>query len=542
MKIEALPPGQVALLLGCRDERLRIERNTAPADRDRAEAAISDLYLHEGKPVPAFLWTDSPLSAVLAVAALQQRGEAAAGRYESSGELYFSPGSGLPTDWLGSRAYRQVDAALGCCERWAPTVRAGVEAEIRQMLSTLPGERARPGAEALRARRWERLEEQLVDLLGDNGIRHRLEEPYFRTQVCRLALYGLGMVDPGWLDEPWLGRMDLCSWPVDIFCREILGVRYTDRASRFMDLSLRIARSCGWFWPREDICIVSERPEVVHRDNGERLHHPAAAAAAFRDGFEVHAWHGTLVPWWWIMTPGEIPPSLALSSGNVEQRHAAAEIIGWERVLQLLETRLIDKDEDPAIGDLIEVTLPVPDRWVDRAMIEGLEVARLVPGDGTARFLRVRRGTGRNFALSVPRETRTALEARAWTYGMKPEEYALEAPTCMEVKRIAAQGDVLFRRIPELPEDAVEQRSHGRIVVVHSDMGHHHAIAGPGVRLFEELERDPTVCFLRVDAAFADVVHLRPHAAHETLRLERGVWEVRRQRAWRPEGWAPVCY
>ena len=68
---------------------------------------------------------------------------------------------------------------------------------------------------------------------------------------------------------------------------------------------------------------------------------------------------------------------------------------------------LIDRDEDPEIGELVEVEIP--------------EIGR-------EKFLRVLCGTGREFALPVPPDMKTALQANSWTFGfddfrefMKPE-------------------------------------------------------------------------------------------------------------------------
>lgn len=102
----------------------------------------------------------------------------------------------------------------------------------------------------------------------------------------------------------------------------------------------------------------------------------------------------------------------------------------------------------------------------------------------------------------------------------------------IEVARIAAQGDVLFRRIGALPEGTVEVPRQGRLVVAHSETGHHHAIDDLGVRLYEQRRPDPLICYLSVEGDFADVVHHRPHDTHQTLRLRPGIWEVRRQREW----------
>jgi hypothetical protein len=104
------------------------------------------------------------------------------------------------------------------------------------------------------------------------------------------------------------------------------------------------------------------------------------------------------------------------------------------------------------------------------------------------------------------------------------------------VNEIAAQGDVLFRRIPQLPAGVIEQPSARRIVVAHSETGHDHAIEDSGVRLFERAQRDPMICFLSIDGDFADVIHHRAHDTHAPLRLSGGLWEVRRQREWSPAG------
>ena len=110
----------------------------------------------------------------------------------------------------------------------------------------------------------------------------------------------------------------------------------------------------------------------------------------------------------------------------------------------------------------------------------------------------------------------------------------------IEVKRMAAQGDVIFRRVKELPTNAAATKRAGRLVVAHSETGHHHAIDDLGVVRYEV--GDPLVCYLQITDAFADVVHHRSFDTHETLRLLGGgsIWECRRQREWTPEGWRRV--
>jgi hypothetical protein len=110
----------------------------------------------------------------------------------------------------------------------------------------------------------------------------------------------------------------------------------------------------------------------------------------------------------------------------------------------------------------------------------------------------------------------------------------------INVTDMAAQGDVLFRRVMRIPADAQEQPRSGSIVVAHSETGHHHTIDTPDVKLLTTL--NPLVCYLKLEGPFADVVHQRTFDTHQALRLlgeEQGpaFFEVRRQREHAPEGW-----
>ena len=111
-----------------------------------------------------------------------------------------------------------------------------------------------------------------------------------------------------------------------------------------------------------------------------------------------------------------------------------------------------------------------------------------------------------------------------------------------QIKTMGAQGDVLFRRVDRVPEGFTLDGTGERIVVAHSETGHHHAIDDTGVVAYRS--QDPMVCYLALEGAeHCDVVHLRDYDTHETMQLGGGigaVWEVRRQREWTPEGWRQV--
>jgi hypothetical protein len=106
------------------------------------------------------------------------------------------------------------------------------------------------------------------------------------------------------------------------------------------------------------------------------------------------------------------------------------------------------------------------------------------------------------------------------------------------VNRMAAQGDVLFVRIDEVPTGLTETKLNRRLVVAHSETGHHHYLeVVPGMKHF--IGADSTIAYLTLGEE-ADVIHARPHDTHETLRLAPGSWQVRRQREYTPEGWRRV--
>lgn len=106
------------------------------------------------------------------------------------------------------------------------------------------------------------------------------------------------------------------------------------------------------------------------------------------------------------------------------------------------------------------------------------------------------------------------------------------------IKDIGAQGDILVMRIDEIPTNAREVESKNRVIVAHSETGHDHYLEPTGVQFYEHT--DPLVCFLRVEGAFADIMHARPFDTHETIRLPRGLYKIHRQREMTPEGWQQV--
>jgi len=180
------------------------------------------------------------------------------------------------------------------------------------------------------------------------------------------------------------------------FMQEVVGIDLDGKLKGLM----AVAHSCGWVSCYDKLAVVQDRPLHIKMDEDKRLHSETGPAILYADGFAVYAWHGVRVPGEWIENKTSLTPQMALSWENMEQRRAACEILGWVHILNELDATVIDQDEDPGIGTLVEVT---------------------IPGVGREKFLRVLCGTGREFCLPVPPTMRTALESNAWTYDIDPD-------------------------------------------------------------------------------------------------------------------------
>src|SRR4029077_18916000 len=67
-----------------------------------------------------------------------------------------------------------------------------------------------------------------------------------------------------------------------------------------------LAVSAGWAIPHKNICWVSERHNVLLRDERGRLHSLGGPACAYPDGWAIYAVHGARVPEFVVERPQEI--------------------------------------------------------------------------------------------------------------------------------------------------------------------------------------------------------------------------------------------
>lgn len=102
---------------------------------------------------------------------------------------------------------------------------------------------------------------------------------------------------------------------------------------------------------------------------------------------------------------------------------------------------------------------------------------------------------------------------------------------------VCAQGDVYIRRIDSdrLPDGAVEVPAvDGQLIVTHSETSHHHTMNAEKVKMYA-LPDSILDCLLVVNEP-TTLDHQRPYDTHESILFDRGIYRVRRQREYTPEG------
>lgn len=106
-------------------------------------------------------------------------------------------------------------------------------------------------------------------------------------------------------------------------------------------------------------------------------------------------------------------------------------------------------------------------------------------------------------------------------------------------KNVAAQGDVLFTKISRLPDGVsfVAPKS-GEVIVAHSETGHSHVMNAEHVKMYR-LPEEIYECFLVVSET-AELEHKRSFDTHAPIQFEPGIYRVRRQREYTPEGFRRV--
>ncbi|WP_459247642.1 DUF6745 domain-containing protein [Streptomyces youssoufiensis] len=389
---------------------------TAGADRAGAEAGVRLAYRQAGLAEPErVVWADSPLVATAAVLLL-------------TGQRATLP------DVVAARAARALRAA-------------GVDPDAPR-----PGRSVR---EAVRSRPWEAERRRVLTELGPRGWAARwalTSAPLWEltrglTDRVRAGITtGLAGPDQGRAagvviggntdapapgpDEQQVGQRDgQRSEPQDeqrdaaqetavrlALASAVLGqhdaawLAAFDGTEALAGVSA-VARAAGWWWPYENVAVISERPRELHRDEAGRLDRGDGPALAYPDGFALYAWRGMPVPADFLAGLGALDARRIRTEENAELRRVMLEHYGYDRYLSESGAQPVHRDETGVLWRIeLEGDEPV-------VMVE---VVNSTPEPD---------GSSRTYWLRVPPRTRTAREGVAWTFGLSAEAYEPQRQT-----------------------------------------------------------------------------------------------------------------
>lgn len=88
-----------------------------------------------------------------------------------------------------------------------------------------------------------------------------------------------------------------------------------------------------------------------------------------------------------------------------------------------------------------------------------------------------------------------------------------------KTNKTAQQGDVLLRKLTEMPQGEQKVVAKGRLVVAHGESGHSHVIEDDEAELIQIGER----MLLKLEKAAT-----MTHEEHKPIQRESGIWEVGR--------------
>ncbi len=323
--IKGLTPDLEQKLGRFREEWFQWGICTDRADRLKAETAISEMYRRSRKERPrTFVWCESPAAALIDLQALKHSVRGDDLKAPLWGSFYWSRGE-VARDrfWEFFRS------------RHRGPLRHGLREDFRSRL-----------CDPLRDRLKKSLRDSIRDGIRD-PIRGRLHDTFRRSLRNSLPISRLDGFEKS-LREQWYGQHDSYWISFDLFCRDIMGVKYESRESEDLDLWRDIAQSAGWWWPYKDFCVIAERPIAVRMQewsvNGHRLHCDDGPALAFSDGWKVYALNGVCVPTEVVETPAaKLDLHLLLRERNAEIRREIFRKIGIERIMSELRTEILDE-------------------------------------------------------------------------------------------------------------------------------------------------------------------------------------------------------
>ena len=241
---------------------------------------------------------------------------------------------------------------------------------------------------------WGQVWGQVWDQVWDQ-VRDQVRDQFNSTVLSNIVY---GQWESGWLSH--------------VATLVELGTRLDEDKKSWLDSMIELCDS-GWWFPYQGMVVMCSRPEVLRRDPQGRLHSAHGPAISWKDGHELHYFHGTKVPKDIIEHPESITYKAVMKERNSEVRRCMCEMMGWDKFVEDAKLKLVDECDDPANAPHKLRLFDIPEQ------IFNVPVRLLLMTNATPK----RDGIVPLYGETVPRECKTAIEAVSWRVEVSPEEY-----------------------------------------------------------------------------------------------------------------------
>ncbi|MEV4481498.1 DUF6745 domain-containing protein [Micromonospora coxensis] len=254
-----------------RQEWLDHALSTQPADRSTAERCLTAIYARASRPRPRFAWVDSPEQAQPLITG-----------WPTLDQLHEHIRDPRPR----GKPPLASDLAMNTSQLRA-ALSAGVTHTDPELSPLRNSKTKQPWPELAPPHALDSGVPLAVVL--HQGVRtalHRsLAHGYYLP--VRAALEGAGPIPVCWYgqqDASWIAYYDLLH-RLDL-------ARYGPDETEHLHTWADLARSCGWWWPGEDVCVVVDRPQTVHTEPVSGTPHDQIRlqpdGLRYRDGWQPH--------------------------------------------------------------------------------------------------------------------------------------------------------------------------------------------------------------------------------------------------------------
>ncbi len=189
---------------------------------------------------------------------------------------------------------------------------------------------------------------------------------------------------------------------------------------------IRLTQSVDWAWMYHGVAILTERPMSIRRDTQGRLHDASGPAITYRDGWAVHAWHGTRVPA--DLIEGRWDLATAMREPNTEIRRCAIEYLagrdGWGGIAREAGWPLIGTAKDPGSPGQMLHLYRVPDETQGGLYDEPVALLHCINAT------REMDGARHEYGLTVPGHITDPIAAAAWGFDIPADDYRALARAC----------------------------------------------------------------------------------------------------------------